>query len=296
MNIGFIGLGQMGLPMARNLLKAGHSVTVYNRTRSRAEELRPDGARIAETTAEACNAEVVVSMLADDLAIEAVIFAENLPAQLPANGVHVCMGTISVAMARKLADAHGQAGKGYLSAPVFGRPEAAAAAKLFVVASGLTKLIERCRPVFDAIGQRTFVFGEDPAAANVVKLAGNFMIGAVMETLGEAFALLRKSGVDPSQFLEFATNSLFSAPVYKTYGEIIAKEKFQPAGFKVPLGLKDARLVLAAADGVAAPMPIANIVRDHLMSSLARGRKDWDWSSLAYVVAENAGLQDNTNQ
>lgn len=296
MNIGFIGLGQMGLPMARNLLKAGHSVTVYNRTRSRAEELRPDGARIAETTAEACNAEVVVSMLADDLAIEAVIFAENLPAQLPANGVHVCMSTISVAMARKLADAHGQAGKGYLSAPVFGRPEAAAAAKLFVVASGLTKLIERCRPVFDAIGQRTFVFGEDPAAANVVKLAGNFMIGAVMETLGEAFALLRKSGVDPSQFLEFATNSLFSALVYKTYGEIIAKEKFQPAGFKVPLGLKDARLVLAAADGVAAPMPIANIVRDHLMSSLARGRKDWDWSSLAYVVAENAGLQDNTNQ
>jgi 3-hydroxyisobutyrate dehydrogenase-like beta-hydroxyacid dehydrogenase len=290
MNIGFIGLGQMGLPMARNLLKAGHSVTVYNRTRSRAEELRADGAQIAEQAADACKAEVVISLLADDPAIEAVVFGESLPARLPSGGVHVCMSTISIAMARWLAEAHAKAGKGYLSAPVFGRPDAAAAAKLYVVAAGPAGLLERCRPVFEAVGQRTFLFGEDPAAANVVKLSGNFMIGAVMETLGEAFALLRKSGVEPAKFLEFATNSLFSAPIYKTYGEIIANEKFQPAGFKVPLGLKDARLVLAAADGVSAPMPIANIVRDHLMSSLARGRKDWDWSSLARVAAENAGL------
>jgi 3-hydroxyisobutyrate dehydrogenase-like beta-hydroxyacid dehydrogenase len=151
-------------------------------------------------------------------------------------------------------------------------------------------LIERCHPLFDAVGQRTFLFGEDPVAANVVKLSGNLMIASVIETLGEVYALLRKSGVEPARFLEFATNSLFSAPVYKTYGEIIAKEKFQPAGFKVPLGLKDARLLLAAADAVATPMPIADVIHDHLLTALARGRKDWDWSSLARIAAENAGL------
>jgi 3-hydroxyisobutyrate dehydrogenase-like beta-hydroxyacid dehydrogenase len=291
MNVGFIGLGQMGLPMARNLLKAGHLVTVYNRTRSRAEELQPDGAKIAERPADACNAEVVISLLADDAAVEAVILGEqNLPARLPAAGIHVCMSTISVVMARKLVAAHVAAGTGYVSAPVFGRPDASATAKLFVVAAGPAKAVERCRPLLDAVGQRTFLFGEDPVAANVVKLAGNFMIASVIETLGEAYALLRKSGVEPAQFLEFATHSLFSAPVYKTYGEIIAKEKFQPAGFKVPLGLKDARLVLAAADAASTPMPVANVVHAHLLTALARGRKDWDWSSLACIAAENAGL------
>ncbi len=291
MNVGFIGLGQMGLPMARNLLKARHSVTVYNRTRSRAEELQPDGASIAERPADVCSAEVVISLLADDAAVEAVILGEqNLPARLPAGGIHICMSTVSMTMARKLVAAHAAAETGYVSAPVFGRPDASAAAKLFVVAAGPAKLIERCRPLFDAVGQRTFLFGEDPVAANVVKLSGNFMIASVIETLGEVYALLRKSGVEPARFLEFATKSLFSAPVYKTYGEIIAKEKFQPAGFKVPLGLKDARLVLAAADAVATPMPIADVIHDHLLTALARGRKDWDWSSLARIAAENAGL------
>jgi 3-hydroxyisobutyrate dehydrogenase-like beta-hydroxyacid dehydrogenase len=291
MNVGYIGLGQMGLPMARNLLKAGHSVTVYNRTRSRAEELRPDGAKIAERPADVCRAEVVISLLADDAAVEAVILGEpNLPTRLPANSIHICMSTISVAMAQKLVAAHAVAGTGYVSAPVFGRPDASAAAKLFVVAAGPAKLIERCRPLFDAVGQRTFLFGEDQVAAHVVKLAGNFMIASVIETLGEAYALLRKSGVEPTQFLEFATNSLFSAPVYRTYGEIIAQEKFQPAGFKVPLGLKDARLVLAAADAASTPMPFADVVHNHLLTALARDRKDWDWSSLARVAAENAGL------
>ena len=173
---------------------------------------------------------------------------------------------------------------------MFGRPDAAAAAKLFVVVSGPSRLIERCQPLFDAIGQKTFTFGEDPAAANVVKLAGNFLIASVMESLGEAFALLRKSGVDHTRFLEFITSTLFAAPVYKTYGGIIAREQFQPAGFKVPLGLKDIRLVLAAADAAAAPMPIAGIVYEHLLTALARGREEYDWSSVAQIAAENAGL------
>jgi 3-hydroxyisobutyrate dehydrogenase-like beta-hydroxyacid dehydrogenase len=291
MNVGLIGLGRMGQPMVRNLLKAGHTVTVYNRTRSRAEELRSAGARIAASPAETCQTEVLMTILADDPAIEEIVLGgENLVGQLPANSVHVCMSTISVAMARKLAAAHARAGNGYVSAPVFGRPQAAEAAKLFVVAAGPGKLIERCRPLFDAIGQRTFVAGEDPIAANVVKLAGNFMIASVLETLGEAFALLRKSGVDPAMFLDIMTSTLFSAPVYKTYGDIIAQEKFEPAGFKAPLGLKDIRLVLAAAEAASAPMPIAGIVRDHLLTAIARGGQELDWSSVARVSAENAGL------
>ena len=291
MKIGFIGLGQMGTPMARNLLKAGHAVTVFNRTRSRSEALRGDGATLAETAGELASSEILFSILAHDAAIEEVFFGEDqLIQKLKADSIHICMSTISVAMARKLTEAHARAGNGYVSAPVFGRPEAAAAAKLFVTAAGPAALLKRCQPLFDVIGQRTFVFGEDPPAANVVKLTGNFMILSTVETLGEAFALLRKSGVEPSQFLEFATNSLFAAPVYRTYGNIIAHERYQPAGFKVPLGLKDARLVLAAADAVAVPMPIAAIAHDHLLTALARGREDFDWSSIARVVAENAGL------
>ena len=232
MKIGFIGLGQMGAPMARNLLKAGHSVTVYNRTRSRAEVFRGEGAVVAESPAELCDSEVLLSILAHDAAIEEVFFgADRFIEKLTADSIHVCMSTISVAMARKLTDAHARAGCGYVAAPVFGRPEAAAAAKLFVTAAGPAPLLKRCQPLFDAIGQRTFTFGEDPPAANVVKLTGNFMILSTVETIGEAFALLRKSGVELSQFLEFATNSLFSAPVYKTYGDIIANQRYQPAGW-----------------------------------------------------------------
>ncbi len=291
MKIGFIGLGQMGLPMARNLLKAGHAVAVYNRTASRAELLRGEGAAVAKRPADACEADVVISALAHDAAIEEVFFAEDdLVSRLRSDSIHVCMSTISVAMARKLTEIHARAGKGYVSAPVFGRPQAAEAAKLFIVAAGHEPLRRRCQPLFDEMGQHTFDFGDDPPAANVVKLAGNFMISSVIETLGEAFALLRKSGVDPAKFLDFATNSLFAAPIFRTYGDLIVNEKYQPAGFTVPLGLKDVRLVLAAAEAAAVPMPVAGIVHDHLLTALARGREQFDWSSLARVVAENAGL------
>lgn len=291
MKVGFIGLGQMGFPIARNLLKARHAVTVFNRTPARAEALRSDGAIIAGRASALCSSEIIISVLAHDAAVEAVLLgSDNLIGQFRPDTIHVCMSTISVAMARRLTEAHAGAGNGYLSAPVFGRPEAAAAAKLFIVAAGPRPLLGRCQPLFDAIGQKTFLFGEDPPAANVVKLAGNFMISSVIETLGEALALLRKSGVEPAKFLDFATNSLFAAPVYRTYGDIIVHERYQPAGFKVPLGLKDIRLVLAAADAAAVPMPVASVVRDHLLAALARGREEFDWSSVARIVAENAGL------
>ncbi|PYU88565.1 MAG: 6-phosphogluconate dehydrogenase, partial [Acidobacteria bacterium] len=209
MNVGFIGLGNMGQAMARNLLKAGHNVAVYNRTRSRAEELRPEGANVAESAADACRSDAVVTMLADDRALEEIFFgAADLVSALGPHTVHVSMSTISVALSRRLAETHAKAGRAYVSAPVFGRPDAAAAAKLFIVTAGPSEAIERCRPLFDALGQKTFVVGPDAPAANVVKLAGNFLIASVLESLGEALALIRKSGIDPARFLDFLTSSL----------------------------------------------------------------------------------------
>jgi len=290
MNVGFIGLGNMGQPMARNLLKAGHHLLVYNRTRSRAEELLAEGARLAESARDACRGDVVITMLADDRAVEEVVTGADLVSNLAPNTVHVSMSTLSVALSRRLAEMHAQAGRAYVSAPVFGRPEAAAAAKLFIMAAGPAAAIDQCRPLFEALGQTTFVVGPDAPAANVVKLAGNFLIASLLESLGEAVALVRKSGVDPKRFLEIMTDSLFAAPVYKTYGSIIVQQRYQPAGFKVPLGLKDVRLILAAAEAAAVPMPIASLVRDRLLTAIAQGHPDLDWSVVARIAAENAGL------
>lgn len=291
MQVGFIGLGHMGQAMASNLLQAQHHVTVYNRTRSRAEELVPKGARIAESAAEACRAEVVITMLADDHAVEQVVLGENgVLSALPAGRIHVSMSTISVALSQRLAEAHAAAGQGYVAAPVFGRPEAARAGKLFIVAAGAAGALETCRPLFEAMGQSSFVVGQDPATANVVKLAGNFLIASVIESLGEVFALVRKHGMDPSTVLDVLTGTLFSAPVYRTYGSLIAQQRYEPAGFQLLLGLKDLRLTLAAAENAAAPMPVASLIRDHFLTAIARGYQDQDWSALARISAENAGL------
>jgi 3-hydroxyisobutyrate dehydrogenase-like beta-hydroxyacid dehydrogenase len=291
MNVGFIGLGSMGLPMARNLLKAGHEVTVYNRTRARAEALRSDGATIADQPSDTCGKDVLITMLADDRAVRAVLFGEQLITRLPQTSIHISMSTISVALAQELADAHARAGNLFISAPVFGRPQAAESAQLAIVAAGPAAMIEKCQPLFDAMGQRTFVVGDQPHYANVVKLAGNFLIVSVIESLGEAFALLRKSGVEPERFLEIMTNTLFSAPVYKTYGNLIAREQFLPPGFKLPLGLKDVSLVLEAAADSRTPMPVASLVRDHILAAIARHGEELDWSSFSRVAAENAGLK-----
>ncbi len=220
MKIAFLGLGNMGSHMARNLHRAGHTVTVWNRTLSKAEPLRADGISVATSVAEATRgADVAITMLADDPAVSGAVFgSEGIASTLAQGSTHVSMSTISVALSQKLAAEHQQRGQRYVSAPVFGRPEAAAAAKLVVAAAGDAADIERCQPIFDAIGQRTFVIGPKPEMANVVKLAGNFLITSVVESLGEAVALTRKYGIDPHEFVDFLTNTLFSAPVYKTYG------------------------------------------------------------------------------
>jgi 3-hydroxyisobutyrate dehydrogenase-like beta-hydroxyacid dehydrogenase len=289
MRIGFIGLGQMGSGMARSLIKAGHEVTVWNRTREKANQI--EGGRPAATVAEACGGDAVITMLADDEATEAVAFGDGgIVKSLRPNAIHIAMSTISVALSKRLTEAHQQARQNYVAAPVFGRPEAAAAAKLFVVASGPAAVIERCQPAFDAMGQRTFIVSDDPSAANLVKLSGNFLIASVIESLGETVALMRKAGIEPERYLEVMTSTLFAAPVYKTYGGLIAQEKYHPAGFKAPLGLKDVRLTLAAAEANRVPMPIASLVRDRLLALIAQEGEDIDWSAMARIAAKSAGL------
>ena len=287
MDVGFIGLGHMGAGMAANLLRAGHRVTVYNRTPSRARPLVEQGARAATRVRDACGGDAVITMLADDASVEAVVFGnDGMIRALREGAIHISMSTISVALSERLANARQR----FVAAPVFGRPEAAAAAKLFIVAGGAPDVVEACRPLFEAMGQKTFHLGDEPKAANLVKLSGNFLIASVIETLGEALALVRKAGIDPRQYLDFLTSTLFTAPVYRTYGGQIVEEKFEPAGFAAPLGAKDIRLGLAAADGLRVPMPLASLLHDRLLTLLARGGEALDWSAIGQLAARDAGL------
>jgi 3-hydroxyisobutyrate dehydrogenase-like beta-hydroxyacid dehydrogenase len=291
MKVGFIGLGNMGRPMARNLIRAGHELVVYNRTRNRADELAVEGAAVASSAADACAHGVVMTMLADDSAVEKTTFDNGgILDALPAGGIHVSCSTISIVLAKRLAESHLRRGQDFVASPVFGRPQAAEAAKLLVVAAGPGQAVERCRPLFESIGHQLFVLGAEAAAANALKLGGNFLIASMLEALGEAFALMRKSGVNPAQFLEIVNGSLLKSPVYEYYGKILVEEKFQPAGFKMHLGLKDVRLILAAGEEASVPLPLASLIRDHLISGIARGYGELDWSAVAKVVAADAGL------
>ena len=291
MDASLIGLGKMGSGIAKSLLRAGHRVTVYNRTRERAEALRADGAIVASSVSEACHSEVLFTMIADDAALEGLVFGDGgILASLPRGAVHVSLSTIGVAMSDKLTAAHAKVGQGYLAAPVFGRPDAAEAARLAVVVAGPENLIQKCKPLFEAMGPKLMVAGERPSMANVVKLSGNFLIASVLESLAEALAFARKSSVDAAALMEFLTSTLFNAPVYKTYGELIVQGKHEPAGFLLPLGLKDVRLVLQAAEAANVPMPIASVVRDRFITAMARGNQDKDWSVIGRVAAEDAGL------
>ncbi|MFG1424703.1 NAD(P)-dependent oxidoreductase [Roseixanthobacter glucoisosaccharinicivorans] len=290
MKIGFIGLGRMGEAMAANLLKAGHAVSVYNRSPAKADALVAAGAVRAASIAEACQGEAVLTMLADDKAVEHVVLGDGAVLEsLPKGALHISHSTISIALSERLAKAHAQAGQDYVAAPVFGRPEAAAAAKLFVVAAGAPEAVARCAPLFEAMGQRTFVLSEQPEAANVVKLSGNFLIASVIEALGEAMALVGKAGIDKSEYLELLTSTLFGAPVYRTYGALIAEERFSPAGFAAPLGLKDVSLALAAGEALRVPLPLASLLRDRFLSLLAQGGEDLDWSAVGGLALRDSG-------
>ena len=297
MKIGFVGLGNMGSAMAMNLLKAGHILTVYNRTAEKAKPLLDQGARAAADPAEASRADVVFTMLADDPAVESVSFGESgILAHLQPGSVHISSSTISVDLSQKLAAAHEKHNQQFIAAPVFGRPEAAAAGKLIVVVAGRTDAIDRCAALFDVIGQRTFRFGVQPSAANLIKLSGNFLIASVLESLSEAMALVGKAGIDQHEYVDFLTSTLFAAPVYKTYGALIADRKFQPAGFAAPLGLKDVRLTLAAGEQFRVPLPLASLIRDRFLALLARGGDSLDWSAISQIAMEESGQSVTTGR
>jgi 3-hydroxyisobutyrate dehydrogenase-like beta-hydroxyacid dehydrogenase len=291
MKIGFVGLGKMGAAIAANLQRAGHELTVYNRSAEKAEPLTKEGARVAKSPREATQgAETVFTMLANDDAVRSVVFGENgIASGLAKQAVHVSSSTISVAFSRELAEKHRSQGQGYVAAPVFGRPEAAQNKKLLVVAAGEKAGVERLLPIFEAIGRRTFVAGTEPWNANAFKLCGNFMISSVLETFGEAFTTLRKAGLNHREFLEVMTE-LFGSPVYQNYGKTIAERKYEPSGFDLKLGLKDVRQVLEFAAELSSPMPLASLVRDHFTSGMANGQEEMDWSSIELVSARNAGL------
>jgi len=291
MNLAFIGLGRMGTGIAHNLLRAGHNLTVYNRSAEKAQALASQGARLAVSPADACrDVEAVMTMVADDHALEQVVFGKDgIAGAMPQHCVHISHSTISTGLARRLSAEHTQRKHGFLSAPVFGRPEAAEAKRLLVLAAGPSDVVERCRPLLDAIGRQTFVVGAEPWQANIAKLCGNFMIASTIEAFGEASATLRKADVAPEMFLEMMT-ALFGSPVITSYGRAIVEETFEPAGFALRLGLKDVRLMLAASEECTAPMPLASVVRDQFIAALAHGQGEMDWSSVSQTAARAAGL------
>lgn len=288
--IGFIGLGSMGRPMAANLRSAGYDVLAFNRTREKSESFAKEGGRAVERPRDAARAGIVVSMVADDRALEEVVEGSGgVLDGLPPGGLHVSMSTVSPAAARRLAARHAERGCGYVAAPVFGRPDAAAARKLWICSSGAER--GRARPLLDALGQGVFDFGDDPGAANVVKLSGNFLIAAALEAMAEAFALCEKNGIDRSAAASLFSSTLFACPIYRNYGDAVAAQRYSPAGFRLALGAKDMALVLGAARESGAPMPTASLVHDRLLASVGRGRGDLDWAGLALAVSEDAGLR-----
>jgi 3-hydroxyisobutyrate dehydrogenase-like beta-hydroxyacid dehydrogenase len=290
--IGFIGLGAMGAPMAANLIAAGYKLRVYNRTASKAEALVALGATRVERAADvAAPGGVAITMVADDAALQAVTLgAGGLAERLGRGGIHISMSTVAPATARGLAQHHASLGGTYIAAPVFGRPEAAKAKRLWILAAGGAPQKVAIRPILDAMGQAVFDFGEDPGAANVAKLAGNFLIAANLEAMSEAFAMAEKQGVDRVAVADMLAKTLFACPIYQGYGRMIGEKRFTPVGFRMPLGLKDVELVIRAAAEVKVPMPTASLVRDRFLTSLAKGREDMDWSAIALSVLEDAGL------
>jgi 3-hydroxyisobutyrate dehydrogenase-like beta-hydroxyacid dehydrogenase len=290
MKIGFIGLGHMGSAMATNLVKAGHDVTVFNRSAGKRRALVELGAHEAARIADACRGEVVITMLADDTAAAEVVLGDDgIVANLAKGAIHLSMSTISVALSKELAEAHAKAGQRFVAAPVFGRPDMAAAAKLFIVAAGDPATIAACQPLFDALGQKTIPIGTEPSAANLVKLSGNFLLASVIEALGEAIALVGKAGVDRGAYVDLLTSTIFPAPAYKTYGGLIAESKFEPAAFRAPLGYKDIRLALAAAENLRVPMPLASLLRDRFLRLFAQGGDNLDWAAIGGLATQDAG-------
>jgi 3-hydroxyisobutyrate dehydrogenase-like beta-hydroxyacid dehydrogenase len=294
--VGFIGLGRMGTAMAINLVAAGFKVLAYVRRPERAAELAALGLIPTTDMRDLFGCGVVATMVTDDQALRDIFFGNQelggggLAAGLKPGAVHLSMSTIAPRTASELATQHAERGLGYVAAPVFGNPDAAIARELFIIAAGAETDVDRCRPILDALGRQTFVIGTDPAAANLVKLAGNVLTATSLEMLGEIVALLRKRNIDPEMVLGIFTATMFGSRVHKIYGEKIVHERYTPSNFVLPLALKDIRLALAEAEAAAVPMPSVNVVRDRLVAGIARGHKNLDWSALGLIAAEEAGL------
>ena len=295
MKIGFIGLGHMGAAMAANLVKAGHDVTVFNRSPGKSTVLINLGAHEAASVAQACDGEAVITMLAnDDAAADVAWGAGGIIAHLREGAIHISMSTISVALSKRLTQAHAQVGQRYVAAPVFGRPDMAAAAKLFIVAAGDPAAVALCKPLFDALGQKTSTIGTEPSAANLVKLTANFLQASVIEALGEAIALIGKAGIDRIEYVNLLTSTIFTSPAYTIFGPLIATGRFGPAAFAAPLGFKDIRLALAEAETLRVPMPLANLLHDRFLRLFAQGGEKLDWSAIGGLASEDAGAHQAT--
>ena len=290
--IGFVGLGRMGTAMAKNLAAAGHRVIACVRRPQQMGTLLALGLKPTTDLADVFDCEIVITMLPDDAAVREVALGreeiKGLTAGLAPGAIHLSMSTISTAAASQVAAAHARCGQGYVAAPVFGNPDAAKARQLFVVAAGAPADVERCRPLLDQLGQETFVVGTDPAHANLIKLMGNMLTATALEMLGETAALLRKRGLDPGRFVKLMTSTMFGGRVHRIYGNRIAAQDYA-AGFAVPLALKDVRLALAEAESAAVPMPSVSVVRDRMLTAIARGYAELDWTALGLIAAEEAG-------
>lgn len=289
MKIGFIGLGQMGRGMAARLVERGHALNVWNRTQAAAEAFRTRGVTVADRADQVLAADVVITMLADDAAVRAVWLDSGMLSRMPRNAIHLNMASVSLALASELAAAHRQSGSDYVSAPVFGRPHAAASGELDIIAAGSASAIAQCAPLFETLGRRWFNVGTEPYRANVVKIARNFLLGTIIESLGEAFALVQKSGVDPSAFLDIITSTSMNAPAYKNYGRLMLDRPAQPT-FTLRLGMKDVELALRAGRETGVPMPLAELLIDQHAAAIERGYGDREWASLGNYIAEQAGL------
>jgi len=292
MKVGCIGLGRMGRGIAGRVQHGGHDLVVYNRTREKASELVKAGAKLADSIAAASEGrEVVITMLADDAALEQVVRGDaGLLQSLPKGAIHLVMGTHGVAIIHELKQAHTRAKQTLVAAPVLGRPDIAAAGQLGIVVAGPTDAVNRCRPLFEVIGRRTFEAGNEPEGATAIKLANNFTLGCAIQAMGEAFSLVRKYGVQPQALFDVLTEGLFSAPAYKVYGKIIVDEAYDQAGFTALLALKDADLVLAAAGSARVPLPSVNALRDRLLGAIAHGGGEKDWAVMALEQARASGL------
>jgi 3-hydroxyisobutyrate dehydrogenase-like beta-hydroxyacid dehydrogenase len=292
MKVGFIGLGSMGAAMASNLVAAGHTLTVWNRSEAATTPLASLGAKVARSADRAAQGEVLCSMLANDQAVREVILDSGLLDAMDRGTVHVNHATISVALAKELVEEHAKRGLEYVAAPVFGRPDMAAAAKLNILVAGKLAAIDRVRPLLEAMGSKLWPMGDAPERANVAKIAGNFMLAAAIESMAEATALTRAYGVSAADFLEVMTSTLFASPAYQGYGKLIAEQRFKPAGFALPLGYKDVGLALTAGEAARVPLPFAGVLRDSLLEAMGAGDLDLDWSALALVAARRAHLDE----